>query len=334
MRSLRRYGVAFLGFGHVGRALARLLDVRRDEMAERFGVACHTTGIATRNLGWWANADGLSLASPQASATRCYDVADWLLTARPDVVFESIALDPHTGQPALDYIAEILRAGAHAVSANKGPVVHGYQRLVTLAESRARLYRFESAVMDGAPVFSLVRRCLPLASIHEISGVFTSTATVVLEAVERGGSIDDGVREAQALGITEADPTFDLDGWDTAVKLCALSNVVLERELRPAEVRREGIRGLDPRTVRSPLAEQRRVRLVGRLSIHGDRVTARVAPEIVAVGDALAVDGTTLVTHFAAEVFPKGLTITSSAPDLTTTAYGMFSDFLECLGVT
>ena len=331
---MRRYAVAFLGFGNVGKALARLLESRRGELAVRYGVSCQATGVATRRLGWWANADGLTPTTPQTSGTRCYDIADWLLTARPDVVFESIALDPYTGQPALDYLAEVLRLGAHAVSANKGPVVHAYQRLSALAESHGRLYRFESAVMDGAPVFSLVRRCLPLAGIRGVSGVFTSTATVVLEAIERGGTLHDGIREARSLGIAEEDPIYDLDGRDSAVKLCALSNVVLERALRPAQVQTEGIRGLQPSVIRSAVGEGRPIRLVGRVEVTADGVSARVAPEGVAATHPFAVSGSTLVTHYDADVFPGGLTVTSAAPDLTTTAYGMFADFLECVGST
>ena len=188
--------------------------------------------------------------------------------------------------------------------------------------------------MDGAPVFSLVRRCLPLAGIRGVSGVFTSTATVVLEAVERGGTIDDGIREAQALGIAETDPTYDVDGWDSAVKLCAISNVILERALRPDQVQREGIRDLDPSVVRTARREGRPLRLVGRVEVEHDVMSARVSPEAIPAGSPLAVSGSTLVTHYDAEVFPGGLTVTSSAPDLTTTAYGMFSDFLECIAAT
>ena len=330
---MRRYAVAFLGFGNVARALARLFESRRSELAVRYGVSCQATGVASRSLGWWADAGGLTLTSPR-SATRCYDIGDWLLTARPDVVFESIALDAHSGQPALDYLAETLRAGVHAVSANKGPVVYGYQRLNALADSHGRLYRFEAAVMDGAPVFSLVRRCIPLAGMRGVSGVFTSTATVVLEAVERGASIDDGIREAQALGIAESDPTSDVDGWDTVVKLCAVSNVILERALRPADVQRSGLRDLDPTIVRAAHRDGHPYRLVGRITVDHDAVDARVLPEQVPAGSPFAVSGATLVTHYDAAVFPGGLTVTSSAPDLTTTAYGMFADFLECIGAT
>jgi homoserine dehydrogenase len=331
---VRTYGVAFLGFGNVGQALARLIEARTGELAVRFGAACRSTGVASRSLGWWANPGGLTLTAPHATGTKCYDFADWLLTARPDVVFETIALDPHTGQPALDYLADTLRAGIHAVSANKGPVVYGYQRLSALADSHGRLYRFESAVMDGAPVFSLARRCLPLSGIRGVSGIFTSTSTVVLEAVERGATFDDGIREAQALGIAETDPAYDVDGWDSAVKLCAVSNVILERSIRPADVVREGLRGLDTAAVRAARLDGRPFRLVGRVSADNGTVSARVAPEQVAVGSPLAASGTTLVTHYDADMFPGGLTVTSSAPDLTTTAYGMFADFLECIGAT
>ena len=331
---MRSYAVAYLGFGNVGKALARLFESRRRELAVRYGVSCRPTGIASRALGWWAHPEGLTLTAPQGSGTRCYDIADWLLTARPDVVFESIALDPHTGQPALDYLAETLRQGVHAVSANKGPLVHGYQRLNALAESHARLYRFEAAVMDGAPVFSLVRRCLPLAGMRSVHGIFTSTATVVIEAVERGATIDDGIREAQSLGIAETDPSYDIDGWDSAVKLCAVSGVILERAIRPADVQRAGIRALDPDAVRAAHDAGRPFRLVGRVGVERDTLIARVAPEQVSVGSPLAVSGATLVTHYDAEVFPQGLTVTSAAPDLTTTAYGMFTDFLECIGAT
>ena len=132
----------------------------------------------------------------------------------------------------------------------------------------------------------------------------------------------------------ETDPGYDVDGLDTAVKLCAVSNVILERALRPTEVQREGIRSLDPAAVRTAHREGRPYRLVGRVSLDGNDVSARVSPEQVHLGSPLAVSGTTLVMHYDAAVFPGGLTVTSSAPDLTTTAYGMFVDFLECLGAT
>jgi homoserine dehydrogenase len=326
--------IAFLGYGAVNRALAALLESRRVALRERYDLEYVVTGVATRRLGWIAHADGLDPEVPNGET--CADVRSWLERAQPDVVFEAIPLDPHAGQPALDYLRAVLRSGAHAISANKGPVVHAYRELTRMATSVGRRYRFESAVMDGAPVFSLARHCLPLAGMRGIRGVFTSTATIVLEAVGRGATIADGIAEAQRLGIAESDPSYDVDGWDSAVKLCAVANVLLDAALLPNDVARTGITALDAGAVREAAAAGRPYRLVGQVASNSrGEITARVQPEQLAPGDPLAAArGATLVMHYEADVFPGGLTVTSHDPDPTTTAFGMFTDLLDALGAT
>ena len=320
MRTIR---IAFLGYGTVGRALHELIEHRRGDLTRAYDLRCELVGIATRRQGWCIGEQ------------RCRDIAEWLDIAAPDVVFESISLDPHTGQPALDYLHAILEHGAHAISANKGPLVHGYRELSSAAARRSRTYRFESAVMDGAPVFSLVRECLPLVDLRAIRGVFTSTATIVLEAVERGLSFDEGIMEAQQLGIAEADPAYDVDGWDSAVKLCALANVLMNGDLRPGDVARDGIRSLTQQSIRAAKGDGEPYRLIGDLERGTDGVlTARVQPRRCSTATPLGVvTGTTLVTHFDAEMFPGGLTITSRDPNPTTTAYGMFADMISALAL-
>jgi homoserine dehydrogenase len=328
---VRELRVAFLGFGTVGRALYELLERRREELARVLGVKCRVTGIASRRLGWRADVAGLSAS--EVGGAECADIHTWLAASEAEVVFEAIPLDPVRGQPALDYLRAALQHGAHAISANKGPVVFGHRELTRLAASKGLEYRFESAVMDGAPVFSLVRECLPMSGLHAIRGVFTSTATVVLEAFERGGTLDDGVREAQRLGIAEADPAYDLDGWDSAVKLCALANVLLGGEMRPPDVERTGIRSLGEDEVRRAASDGAPYRLVGQLTrgVNGD-VEACVAPmECRLDGPLGVVRGATLVMHYDADVFPGGLTVTSRDPDPVTTAYGMLADLVAVL---
>lgn len=320
--------VAFLGFGNVGRALHALLERRRESLARDHGIECIVSGVGSRRLGW--RADALGIDPRQPAGRVCDDLREWLAVSRAGVVFEAIPLDPHGGQPALDYLRIALECGAHAISANKGPLVHGYHELARLAAARGVHYRFESAVMDGAPVFSLARDCLPAAGLHAVRGVFTSTATVVLEAVERGLSFADGIAEAQRLGIAEADPSHDVDGWDSAVKLCAVGNVLLGGRLRPADVAREGIRTLGAEAIRRAAAAGEPYRLVGEVRRDaGGTVAARVAPLRCAVDGPLGVvHGATLVMHYEAEVFPGGLTVTSRDPDPTTTAYGMLADLI------
>ena len=325
--------IAFLGFGTVGRALHALLARRRDELARAYGVECVITGVASRRAGWRAQRGGLDPLAPEGLV--CDDIHGWLSECRAEVVFEAIPLDPIGGQPALDYLRAVLNHGANAISANKGPLVHGYRELSALARARGVGYRFESAVMDGAPVFSLLRSCLPLAGVHSVLGVFTSTATVVLEAVERGATIDEGIAEAQRLGIAEADPGYDVDGWDSAVKLCAVANVLLGGALTPTDVERDGIRDLNAGEVRRAFTEGRPYRLVGSVRrTTASEVSARVGPVQCSPDGPLGiVRGASLVMHYEADVFPGGLTVTSCDPDPTTTAYGMLSDLVALLEV-
>ena len=304
-----------------------LLTQRRDALQREYNVRLTTTGVATRRRGWIADVRGLDPAT--ATGADCGDIERWLDAARPDVVFETIALNPHTGQPALNYSRLALTRGISVISANKGPVVHGYHELTALAARTHSAYRFESAVMDGAPVFSLVRECLPLVELTAIRGVFTSTATVVLEAVEQGGSIEDGIRHAQQLGIAEADPAYDVDGWDSAVKLCALANVLMSATLVPADVARTGIRDLAAADVRRACTDGTPLRLVGEVRRTAQGLKASVRPVRCDPMSALGVPrGATLVTHLEADVFPGGLTVTSRDPDPTTTAYGLLADLV------
>lgn len=329
MRTLR---LALLGHGTVGRALHMLLERERAALSAEHGIAFMFTGVASRRTGWMASGQGLD--DHLAGGVACNGIQAWLAESGADVVFEAIALQPLTGEPALGYLRSALQFGAHAISANKGPVVHGYRTLSELAAGAGLAYRFESAVMDGAPLFSLVRNCLPLSGLAAVRGVFTSTATIVLEAVERGGTMAEGVAHAQAMGIAEADPSYDVDGWDSAVKLCALGNVLFGADLRPRDVERTGVGSLTDDEIRGARGDGAAWRLVGTVRRGDDgAVRARVSPERISPADVLGlVTGTTLVTHLEAAMFPGGLTITSRDPDPTTTAYGMLADFVSICG--
>src|SRR5436190_9311379 len=265
-----RYNICFLGFGNVGRALARLFGAKHAELAQLYGIDWRITGVATRRMGWLANADGFKLESllagkaDQRNITPARDFEQWLEQSRPDAVLETTSLNVETGQPALDYLRATLQAGAHAITANKGTVVYGYEELTGLARQVGKRYLFESTVLDSAPVFSLFRECLPAVKVRGFHGVFNSTTNVILETMETGRSFDEGVQAARELGVTETDPSHDVDGWDSTVKVCALATVLMKVPIKPADVRREGIRGLDSKILRLARAEGRPYKLVAR----------------------------------------------------------------------
>jgi homoserine dehydrogenase len=329
------YNLCFLGFGNVGRALARLFFNKSAELRELYGIEWRITGVATRRLGWLTNVNGfereaLLTASFDQGVTVASDFEEWLQFSQPSAVLETTSLNVETGQPAIDYLSAALRAGAHVITANKGTVVHGYETLSSLAREAGKRYFFEATVMDSAPVFSLFRECLPATKLRGFGGVFNSTTNVILEAMETGRTFEEGVQAARELGVTETDPSHDVDGWDSTVKVCALSTVLLKKPLKPDAVSREGIRGLDSKTLQRARADGRPFKLVSRARLEADgTVTASVRPEQLNSTDPLAsVRGTSLAAHFELDMMP-GLTVMSHRPNLQSTAYGLLADFIN-----
>lgn len=233
-----------------------------------------------------------------------------------------------SGQPAIDHVVAALEAGAHAITANKGPIVHDYQRIVALAKEKGRQFLFESTVMDGVPIFSLFPLGLPAAELRGFSGVLNSTTNVVLTEMEKGRSLDEAVKRAQAMGIAETDPSHDLDGWDAAVKVTALVNVLLNIPLRLEQVQRTGIRDLSEEKIRSVRAAGMRYKLVCRAERRGDGVDARVGPELLLLTDPMAgLESSSSAIRFDLDVF--GISLVEHNPGIEATGYGLLADFIR-----
>jgi homoserine dehydrogenase len=152
----KTYNLALVGFGNVGRAFVRLLRTKCDILRDQYGIEFRVTGVASRRLGWLATPDGFEIGAlcagqfaAGAGQMRPTNVRDWLLAAQPDVLFEVTSLNRHTGEPASDHIRAALEHGAHAISANKGPVVFHLDELNALAHKAGKRFLYESSVMDG-----------------------------------------------------------------------------------------------------------------------------------------------------------------------------------------
>jgi homoserine dehydrogenase len=332
---MKRYRLCFLGFGNVGRALARLCVAKRSELRDNYGIEWEIVGVATRRMGWLASEDAIDvgdLLSGNHELVKVQGIDEWLARARPDVVFETTSLNPEDGQPAIEYLRKSLQAGAHTITANKAPIVYAYDELNQIAIAQGKRFLFEATVLDSAPVFSLFRETLPAVRIRGFSGVFNSTTNVILETMEAGRSFTEGVKTAQELGVAETDPSHDVDGWDSVMKICAIARVILRVPLRPSQVKREGIRALDPATLQIARGEGKPYKLLSRVTVNPDgSVTASVRPEQLAASDPFGgVRGTSLAIHFELDTIP-GLTIVSHRPNLQSTAYGLLADFINAV---
>lgn len=335
---MRQVNFCLLGFGDVGRSMVELLHDKDDMLRNDYGIDWRITGVATRRMGWLANPDGLDAAALARGETVATvnpapaNVREWLKAAQADVLFEITSLNFETGEPAVDHCRAALEHGAHAITANKGTVVHAYHQLRELAARQGKHFLFESTVADGLPVFSLFRDTLPTARLLRFDGLLNATSSVIINDMEQGRTLDEAIKTAQALGITETDPSADIDGWDAAVKVVSLATVLLDTPLKLADVERVSIRTLTPEQIQSARAEGKPYRLVSRVEWGDDgRVIATVRPEQVPLSSPL-IAGTpeALVLHFETDVIPH-LTLIEDKAGPYSTAYGLLSDYLYAL---
>ena len=315
--------LALVGFGNVGRALASLLEEQRADYPFRI------TGIHTARHGTAIRRDGLGTNpefGPPAPST-----AEFLDRAGAGVLIEITPLDPAAGEPAISHIRAAFARGMHVVTANKGPIAHAYAALRDEAACSGVEFRFESTVMDGTPVFNLMRHTLPGLRVLGFTGVLNSTTKVVIEAMRHGRSMQEGIAEAQRLGITEADAAFDLDGWDSAAKTAALANVLMDARVTPGQVETRGIGRLTPDRVAELASKRKAICLVSRARRTATGVRLRVRAEVLDERDILAaVHGTSNLLLIHTDLMGTIGTV-SISPGVEQTAYGIFSDLADLL---
>lgn len=311
--------LALIGYGNVGRAFAALLAKKRSAYPFRI------TAIHTARHGTAYHAAGEPQFGPAAAS-----VDEFLDRAQPDIAIELTTLNPSTGEPAISHIRAAFARRIHVITANKGPIAHAYASLCAEARAAGVEFRFESTCMDGAPVFNLARHTLPGVEVLGFTGVLNSTSKVVVDAMRRGLSMEDGIAESRALGIAEADPSYDLDGWDSAAKTAALANVLMDARATPLAVDRRGVSRLTTERVAGIASKRKTVCLVSRASrARNGAVRMRVRAEVLDETDILAsVRGTSNLLLLHTDLMGT-IGVVSLSPGVEQTAYGVFSDIVD-----
>jgi homoserine dehydrogenase len=274
-----RADLALIGFGNVARRFVKLVEERRDQLTGR-DLECRIVAIATRRHGAAFDASGLDalalaksveqgamlsrIEDAPPAVTSSFEAIRSLERSNAPlrVVIEATTLDIAAGQPAIDHVRAAFASGAHVITPNKGPAAFAYHELRSEAERAGLAFLFEGAVMDGVPVFNLVRETLPAIEVRGFRGVVNSTTNHILTALEDGEAFEPALARMQADGIAEADATLDVDGWDAAAKAAALANVLMGARTTPHAVRRIGIGATTARLARTAKERGRRLRLV------------------------------------------------------------------------
>jgi len=342
-----RVALLLLGFGHVGRRFVHLLEEQR-AVLDAAGVTPVVAGIATGRHGSAyldAGLDATRLAREVAGGgaigpTPSEHTADQLIAqlvalgAETHVVVETTPLVIESGEPAISRVRQALRAGAHVVSANKGPVAHAYDDLAAEARRAGREFLFEGAVMDGIPVFNLVRETMPGVTVLGFRGVVNSTTNHILTAMEHGEPFASALARMQTAGVAEADPSLDVDGWDAAAKVAAMANVWMGAGITPQAVARTGIGPADAEWAREAVARGHRLKLVASGELGGDfhenrlRAHFTVGLEELEADDPLAqLDGQANALELQTDLLGR-VVITQRDGGLEKTAFALFSDLM------
>jgi homoserine dehydrogenase len=337
------YNLALIGFGNVARALARLLLRKQELLRSQYEITFSFTGISTGRHGFAVNPEGLDIqkalelveSGKSISPLSTFQVNDSLSVienSQADVMFENSPVNTQTGQPALDHIRTALELGMHAITANKGPVVHGYRELTALAKSKSRTFGFESTVLGGSPVFSVFRETFPLAELSSFKGILNTTTNIILSRMENGETYDDAVKYCQSVGVAETDPTNDVDGWDAAIKVAALITVLMDTPFTPQQVNPTGIRSITPEMIAKARAEGKRYKLVCSVEKTGDQINGHVSPQLVDSSSPLyGMMNSSTGIAFRTDVLPDYSITVSEREGMAggpiETAYGLFADF-------
>ncbi|MEO6222128.1 MAG: homoserine dehydrogenase [Vicinamibacterales bacterium] len=337
-----RIAILLIGFGHVGRRFVHLLHELKPWLNAN-GLDAVVVGIATRSRGSLFDDTGLDavrvaqrvaggdVVAPASTSPTAHSLIAQLgsLSAEVRVLVETTTLDVQSGEPAISHVRAAFSVGAHVISANKGPVAHAYRALADEARTAGRHFLFEGAVMDGIPIFNLVRETMPGVSVRGFRGVINSTTNHILTAMEQGEPFDAALARMQAAGVAEADPTLDVEGWDTAAKVVAMANVWMDARLTPQDVRREGITPSDASRVLDAVSRGERVKLVGRAHRTDAGVEARVQLETLAADDPLgSLDGQANALEIDTDILGR-VVITQRDGGLEKTAYALFADLIS-----
>jgi homoserine dehydrogenase len=300
----RPLNVGLIGLGTVGSQVAERMLAWQTQLSRRAGVELCLRRVLVRDTG----------------KRRTIEIAPDLLTTDPAEVLEDPAIEvlievAGGDEPMRSYLERAIQAGKHVITANKVVMAkHGPELLDQAAEKNVDVY-FEAAVGGGIPLISTFRTDLQANRIESVSAVINGTTNYVLGRMASAGlTMRDAVREAQEAGYAEADPTDDIEGFDATYKLAILSSIAYEIKVRPDEIYREGIDGIEPVDFRYARELGFAIKLIAHSQRHPGRVEARVHPALVPLDHPLArVEGAENAVYVEGDLVGKVLLVGQGA---------------------
>lgn len=328
--------IILVGFGVVSRSFAELVETGGPKLARDYGLKPKVVAIVDRK-GAAVAPEGVDLARALESKKAagdlsrmggCYregmDGVQAIQEVECEVVVEATPTEVTLGEPGLRHVKAAMMNGRHVVCTNKGPLAIAMPALMELAAHNDVVLKFSGTVGGGTPVLEFAKKCLEGSEIRSIRGILNGTTNYILtKMASEGAGMKDALADAQRLGYAEADPTYDIEGYDTACKLVIASNYVLGTGISIKDVDIHGITEVSSDDISAAAAEGHSIKLIGSV---GSR--AKVGPEKVPFTHPLNVSGTFNAISF--DTHPSGeVTLVGRGAGGPETATSVIRDLIE-----
>ncbi len=330
------------GFGVVGQSFARLLMAEEKDLALTYGLVPQVVGIMDSS-GWLVDEHGIDLkralrakketgrvsAKARKEAVWGSTAAETIRDMEAEALIEATPTNFKTGQPGFSHMKAAFESRKHVVTCNKGPLSIAYYALHELARHNGVQLRFSGAVGGGTPVLDFGKTCSTGDELIGIRGILNGTCNFILTQIEQQGvSFDEALEGAKKSGYAEADPSLDIDGFDSAVKLVITANHLQLSKAGISDVKVSGIRGVSSKEVLKRKKEGRAIRLIA--SVSQDR-GLRVEPTVIEREHPLCINGANNAVEFECRYSGPKVIIGKGAggPE---TATSLLRDLLEIRG--
>jgi homoserine dehydrogenase len=288
MTGMKEIKVGLIGFGTVGKGLAEVLYSQRERLVKRTGMTIRLAGIADHGT--------TALPEKFADVALTRDALELINNPEIDIIVELIG----GIEPAKTFVLQAIESGKHVVTANKALLSQEGAEIFAAATAKGVEVGFEASVGGGIPVIKALKEGLVANKILSIMGIMNGTANYILTRMtDEGIPFAEVLKDAQRLGFAEADPTYDIEGIDTAHKLAILMTMAYGMPITHHQIATEGISRIEPMDIELARELGCRIKLLAISRNHGDHVEARVHPTMVPQNHLLAsINGAYNAIHF------------------------------------
>ena len=268
---MKRVNIGLLGLGNIGSGTYKILELNRSHIEQ-------TTGLDIRIK---------RILEIDTERDRGFTVAPGVFTQDAEDIFSDPVIDVVIEllggvEPATSFMVEAMKAGKSVVTANKAAIAENYELLTKTAAKSGVLLRFEASVGGGIPLIGAITDHLCANEFSELLGILNGTTNYILTKMDEDGrAYEDALKEAQALGFAETDPTADVEGYDACNKLSILMSIVFGKRVRPEDIPTTGITKITKQDIADAAADGCVIKLIASAFRTEDGVECFVQPTLL-----------------------------------------------------